>query len=311
LFGGTLINCMGMANENTFNRTMSSVSRCSDDFQPENRGWFAHHITQCTYNSLVTGQYFYSDFDMWWSGDSQAVKNSVLRAVSGGPIYVSDRIDQSDAEIFKPLTLSDGRILRCDELAVPTEDWLCSDPTTGDDNRAYTVFNVCSYKRGKTSVRCAVMAAYNLFSDGRPTDGKLDLSVLPDSIFEKNAEKYLVFDYFDNNVSVIKKDDIIDFRLENRDALKLYIIIPADEKTVPLGLCGKYIAPATIASVDLGINGSGTIRLREGGNCMIYSENELEFVSEKSGELRFEKNGALYTVFTGEESVLEIKVHEC
>ena len=53
IFGNSLINCMGMSSEDMWSRKMSSVSRCSDDFQPENRAWFTKHILQCAYNSLL------------------------------------------------------------------------------------------------------------------------------------------------------------------------------------------------------------------------------------------------------------------
>jgi len=43
---------------------------------------------------------------MWWTDDSQAVKNSVLRAISGGPVYVSDKLDRSREDVLKPLALS-------------------------------------------------------------------------------------------------------------------------------------------------------------------------------------------------------------
>lgn len=118
--GLAMINCMGMGSEDMWNRSVSPISRCSDDFQPENREWFIKHILQCAYNCLVQGQFYYCDWDMWWTDDGQAAKNSILRAISGGPVYVSDTYDRSRAEILKPLCLEDGRILRCDKPAVPT-----------------------------------------------------------------------------------------------------------------------------------------------------------------------------------------------
>ncbi|MBQ4564012.1 MAG: hypothetical protein IJA58_05985, partial [Lachnospiraceae bacterium] len=87
-FDNQMINCMGMANEDMWNRSVSPIARCSDDFLPENKAWFTKHILQCSYNSLIQGQFYYCDWDMWWTDDGQAEKNSILRAISGGPIYV-------------------------------------------------------------------------------------------------------------------------------------------------------------------------------------------------------------------------------
>ena len=41
VFGGALINCMGMPSECMFHRPDSALSRCSNDFMPESREWFA------------------------------------------------------------------------------------------------------------------------------------------------------------------------------------------------------------------------------------------------------------------------------
>ena len=109
VFGGAVINCMGMPLECMFNRPDSAVSRCSDDFMPENREWFTKNILQCAYNGILQGQFYVNDWDMWWTDDGQAGKNSLCRAISGGPIYVSDKLGRTNPEILKPLCLSAPR----------------------------------------------------------------------------------------------------------------------------------------------------------------------------------------------------------
>lgn len=58
-------------------------------------------------------------WDMWWTDDGQAEKNSILRAISGEPIYVSDQIGRSRRDLLMSLILEDGHILRCDRPGVP------------------------------------------------------------------------------------------------------------------------------------------------------------------------------------------------
>lgn len=135
-FGGAIINCMGMANDNMFARS-SAICRSSGDFQPENREWFRRHLLQCSFAGLTQGSLFFNDWDMWWTDDAQAVRNSVARAVSGGPVYVSDRIGRTRPEILEPLCLEDGRLLMCDEPAVPVRSCLLTPP----DHRAFGVFS--------------------------------------------------------------------------------------------------------------------------------------------------------------------------
>lgn len=108
-FNGALINCKGCAAENLWNRPVSLVNRCSNDFLPENRKWFAQHILQACYSCYSFSGLFLGYFDMFWTDDGQAVKNCVVRAMSGGPIYVSDLVGRSVAERLLPLCFEDGR----------------------------------------------------------------------------------------------------------------------------------------------------------------------------------------------------------
>ncbi|MBQ7792524.1 MAG: hypothetical protein IJ367_03420, partial [Clostridia bacterium] len=155
-FDNAMINCMGMSSEDMWTRTVSPISRCSGDFLPENSAWFSNHVTQCAYNSFVQGQFYYCDWDMWWTDDGQAVKNSLLRAISGGPVYISDMLGRSKAELLAPLATSDGKILRCDRPAMPTKDCLTVDPT-----RSGKVFKVQNTANGS-----GVLAVLNISNDG-------------------------------------------------------------------------------------------------------------------------------------------------
>jgi hypothetical protein len=76
---------MGMGSEDMFNRPWSAVSRCSDDFQPEDRAWFIRHILMCSYNGLIQGQYFIGDWDMWWTDDDQAQEKIAFPCRVFGP----------------------------------------------------------------------------------------------------------------------------------------------------------------------------------------------------------------------------------
>ena len=82
-FGGTVINCMGCASDNVFSRPESAVSRCSDDFLPDDAAWFTKHILKCAFTCMYQSPLVWSDWDMWWTNDGQALKNSVLRAIIG------------------------------------------------------------------------------------------------------------------------------------------------------------------------------------------------------------------------------------
>ena len=233
-FDNAMINCMGMASEDMWNRGFSPISRCSDDFQPENRPWFTKHILQCAYNSVLQGQFFWSDYDMWWTDDTQAEKNSVLRAVSGGPIYVSDEIGRSRAEVFAPLCLSDGRILRCDRVGMPTADCLTVDPTTS--GKPIKIQNI--------SNGCGILAAFNLSSDNTPVSG----TVGPEDVPGLEGEEYVVFEHFSRSVTVVPKTGRIHVSLSGNDDYRLYVIVPIQNGFAPIGRADKFVSPAAIAA---------------------------------------------------------------
>lgn len=123
-FGGSMINCMGLGNIDMFSREFSTVIRNSDDFFPNKEDGFEAHISQNVYNAVFNDDLYYCDFDMWWTNHLNAKQSCVLRAMSGGPVYVSDGIGDTDAHYLTVLTDDEGRLNRCDRAAKPTADCL-------------------------------------------------------------------------------------------------------------------------------------------------------------------------------------------
>ena len=252
-----LINCMCMANENMFNRNISSIARCSGDFQPENREWFAKHILQCTFNSLVQGQYYYNDWDMWWTGDGQGLKNSVCRAISGGPIYVSDKNDQTVPEILWPLIFDDGTIIRTEFPAAPTRDCLTTDPT--NEKKPLKIYSV---KNG-----AAMVAAFNLDAEEGAVKGELwpaDLGL---------TGEVAVYEYFTKEAVIMNADDKLAIDLPNPDVFRLYSIVPLAEGKAVIGAEDKMIAPGTYDVTEAGLvakcNGKFTVVGKAGASVSV------------------------------------------
>ena len=255
-FDGRLINCMCMSNENMWNRPRTAVARCSNDFQPEDRPWFTNHITQCAYNCLTQGQLCWCDWDMWWTDDGQAVKNSVLRAISGGPIYVSDTADRSRRDVLMTLCLYNGRILRTDIPAVPTKDCIFTDPTTSD-----SPFKVWSKADDAYYIAC-----FNITSDNKKSQGSVCLSDTNIAESDK-ADGYFVVEQFTGKTYVIGKNEKIDLTLLHNDEFRLFKFIPIKDGFAFAGLDGKFIS--TLTSKDVTANG---VTLLEGGDFSFYSE---------------------------------------
>ncbi len=229
-FDGAIINCMGCATENIWNRPNSLINRCSNDFLPEDRLWFIRHILQASFTAYHHGGFTQGDFDMFWTDDAQAVKNSVLRAISGGPVYISDKLGRSQRDVILPMVLSDGRILRCQNPAVPTRDCLMRDPETSG-----SIFKV--WNRTENG---GVIAAYNLDKEEKPVSG---------AIYARDIEgfetgSYAVLDYFAQKLTILEADQPLTIKLDDYDQYKLYTIVPIEGRVTPLGLLNKYVSSA-------------------------------------------------------------------
>ena len=237
-FDNQMINCMGMAAEDMWNRSVSPISRCSGDFQPENREWFARHILQCSYNSMIQGQFYYSDWDMWWTDDGQAIKNSVIRAVSGGPIYVSDTLDRSRRDVLMPLILDDGKILRCDRPGMPAPDCLVSDPRTS--GKAFKIQNITGDS--------GVMACFNVDNDEQPVKSAISAADIPGL----DADCYAVYEHFSGEVKMLNRGESFDITLKDGDEFKLFVFAPVKDGRAVIGRTDKFISPAAMRKLNNG-----------------------------------------------------------
>ena len=271
-FDNTIINCMGLATENMWARPESAITRCSDDFQPENKEWFKKHILQCTFNCLFIGEIMWCDYDMWWTDDNQALKNSLLRAVSGGPIYVSDTLARSKKDVLMPLILEDGKILRCDRPAIPTLDCMFSNPTEG--NGIYKVQNICGDS--------GIIAVYNL------TDNKACGTVSPSDVFGLSGDRFIMYEHFTREVYSLSKESTVNIELENDEECRLFVIIPKSQITF-IGLTEKFISPKTYERLN-----DNSFLLKEAGRFAFVSNATVVKVLSDGKNCNFEKHGNLY-----------------
>lgn len=176
---------------------------------------------------------------MWWTDDGQAEKNSILRAISGGPIYVSDTLDRSRAEVLKPLVFEDGRILRCDKPAVPTKDCLTKEPTTSGK----------IFKLQNTSNGCGVLAVFNLDAEESAVSG----TISPKDVVGLSGEEFAVYEHFSKELRIVKAEESFDLQLNNADEYKLYVIVPLKEGSGMIGRTDKFISPATYTYTKSGV----------------------------------------------------------
>ncbi|WP_127587054.1 Sip1-related alpha-galactosidase [Paenibacillus koleovorans] len=277
-FDGAVINCMGMAPENVWHRPRSAVSRNSDDFFPKVRHSFREHALQNAYNSYWHGPFYWGDWDMFWSSNHDDVQNAVLRAVSGGPVYVSDQVGRTNAEVLKPLAYSDGRLLRCEKPALPTGDCLMQDPTS----------EAVPLKLWNMAGAAGIVAAFHIGADEVERAGVVSAADVPGL----TEGRVLLYEYFSRECRVLEKGETFPFVLRQEQS-KLFVLVPVRSggDVTPVGLTNKYVAShAVLEQTSRG--GMEVIRLREGGRFLFYSEQQPMRVVANGVELQADPIGS-------------------
>ncbi len=147
--------------------------RTSDDYRPGQPESDGPHVYGNALVGLLLGALAWPDWDMFQSDRPGAAFHAAARAISGGPIYVSDRPGHHDAALLQSLCVTGGRLLRCARPARPARDCLFVDCRTA--SRPLELVN--------HNGQHGVLGLFNCRGDGAPVEGSFgaaDLLELPD-----------------------------------------------------------------------------------------------------------------------------------
>ncbi|KAK9715162.1 hypothetical protein RND81_06G146800 [Saponaria officinalis] len=122
------IACMSHNTDALYCSKQTAIVRASDDFYPRDRVSHTIHIAAVAYNSVFLGEFMQPDWDMFHSDHPAGEYHASARAISGGPIYVSDAPGKHNFDLLKKLVLPDGSVLRPRLPGRPTRDCLFNDP---------------------------------------------------------------------------------------------------------------------------------------------------------------------------------------
>ena len=115
--------------ENNWRARQAPVIRGSDDFWPLDGASHGPHLYVNALNSLLLSQIAVQDWDMFQSSlGKTSYMHACARAVSGGPVYVSDKPSEHDNDIINRLAFPDGSVPRCLRNARPPSRSLFLDP---------------------------------------------------------------------------------------------------------------------------------------------------------------------------------------
>lgn len=292
-FKHCMINCMGMGSEDMFNRVGSSIARSSDDFVPEVLHGFREHAIQNAYNSLLQGQFFWNDWDMFWSSHEESWQNSILRAVSGGPVYVSDGLGKTDASQILPLICKDGKIIRCQDIGIPTTDCLFHNPVN-------TIYPLKIFNRYEENY---VITALNINQDEKLCEGNIKIEDIP----TLKGRDWLVYHWKEQKLSQLTKEKNIDFNLLPNDG-ELFLLIPKEGEHPVIGIIEKYIGIACVKQLA-DSDKRTTLWTKEKGHLGIYTDRKPVKVTynQKNTEFIYKESGLLLIDVTREpEGLVDI-----
>jgi raffinose synthase len=256
-FGGRLINCMSCSSERIYAAKDSTLLRSSVDFWPEVPASHGAHVYTNAVFGLFFGEFVQPDWDMFQSGHRAGPFHAVARAVSGGPVYVSDKPDGHDFELLRTLVLSDGSVLRARGVAVPTRDSVFGDPLS-----LPVLFKVWN-ENALNHVLGVFNARYR--EEGERLEGRVSASDVPGL----SPGEYALYFGRARRLSKAAHDRALTLTLGTLEA-EIVTIAALDRGIAALGLTGKLNGGAALT--EAGWDGDEyALALRDGGELLLYS----------------------------------------
>jgi raffinose synthase len=280
-FNGRLINCMANAMETYYGSPGSTLMRTSIDFWPRRPETHGLHLYTNAQVGVWFGEFMQPDWDMFQSAHAMGSFHAAGRAVSGGPVYVSDRPDAHDFSLLKKLVLSDGTVLRADGVGRPTRDCLFADPTR--EPVLLKIFN-----RNKD---CAVVGVFNAnYHASENERAVISGSVSPSDVPGLKGESFAAFAHRGNRVWTCGPNDREPVRL-NESEWEIVSFAPVDRGVAILGLADKLNSTAAVSSKTWGADGSLSVSLRDGGEFAAWTEKKPRAVVSNGKNVVFSHEG--------------------
>lgn len=265
-----LINCMAHGPVNMFYTKYSAVTRCSIDYALGDANQAKSHIYQSYANTLWLGQTVWPDHDMFHSSDFRCGRlMAVSKALSGGPVYLSDAPENFKADLIMPLCDGSGQIYRPLAPGVPLPDSVFMNPF--DAGRAFRV--AAPLPNG-----CAAVAVYNLTREGNAVssgvyseDYRLSAALL--SPAEKKAWQTLsdglvCFDWHKQKGEKLKNRSMVEL---TGFSDRLFLLAPIVNGWAVIGKSNKYLAPCAVLPGIRYDSKKLSLALEESGPLVVWS----------------------------------------
>jgi len=277
----TMINCMAHNNLCAFSSRHSQITRCSEDYKKGDLWRAKHHLNNSFANMLWLGQTVWGDHDMFHSSDE--VANGLMarsKAISGGPIYLSDRPSNIRMDLVMPLCLEDGRLLQPLAPAAPLPE--SAFINTYEDEQAYRVIAPLSHG-------CTAIAAYNLTHPEKPVHGRITADdyrwaggMLQDGAgtWELPPEGLIAFDVKQHRAQKLTAEAIT-FTIDRFDD-RFFLLCPIRHGVAVIGREDKILSPQAVEHISHEDDGI-TLSLAESGPLLFWLDESKAAWAEQRG----------------------------
>lgn len=269
-FGGNLINCMSNSSEMHVHTLASTLTRTSTDFWPNRPESHGLHLWTNAQVSLWFGQWVHPDWDMFQSGHAAGSFHAAGRALSGGPVYVSDKPGAHNFDLLNKLVLQDGSVLRADGPGVVSRDCLFADPTK--ENVPLKIINTLG------GGAAGILGVFNArYEEGQSIS--VSGTVSPGDLRWSRPEgPFAVYRHQSGEVCVMQGGESKEITLGPLD-WDLFTFVPIEDGVAVLGFTQLFNGAAAVASGWVGDDEVMPIACRCGGRLLIYSERRPAMVN--------------------------------
>ena len=276
-FDGRLINCMANAMETYYCSPHSTLVRTSIDFWPRRPETHGQHLYCNAQVGLWFGEFMQPDWDMFQSAHPMGSFHAAGRAVSGGPVYVSDTPDAHNFDLLRQLVLSDGSILRADRPGRPTRDCLFADVT-----REPVLLKVFNYNRD-----CAVIGAFNCnYHTAEAERVTITGTVAPADAPELPGEDFIGFAHQTDRLWRCARNERAPLKLGEGE-WEVISFAPVGRGVAVIGLVDKLNSTGAITAEKWQRDGRLTVTLRDGGRFLVWSEKPVDEVFVDNKPIKF------------------------
>lgn len=287
-----------------------ALGRVGDDFwtvDPSGDPYWLQgcHMVHCAYNSLWMGNIIHPDWDMFQSTHPCAEFHAASRAISGGPIYVSDSVGKHNFKLLKRLVLPDGSILRCQHYALPTRDCLFEDPLH-DGKTMLKIWNLNKFTgalglfncqgggwcpKTRKNIRTSEYARTLTCVTG-PKD--IEWNNGEDSISLKGVNLFAIYMVRDKKLKLLKTSENLEFTIAPLN-YELLVVSPVtilskpNMEFAPIGLVNMLNCGGALQSLEIDENeGLVKVRVRGCGEMRVFASKEPRSCKIDGEDVEFE-----------------------